>query len=172
METGTKILAQFIEDFAKDSSRFSWLMWRQNNENFPIIADRFKVSGASNKKPLTVTMTRDVSESVLFHALLAKVNTGKELWYPLTSASLLLCHPDRTIQNTPKFKQLLEPEKQINSCSPGTINVRTVNGIFFAFFFFFFFWLATHIWSFGKVNLTTNLQTKRYGNPSFIWQNI
>ena len=112
-------------------------MLRQNNENFPTIDDRFKVSGASNKKPLTVTMTRDVSESVLFHALLAKVNTGKELWYPLTSASLLLCHSDRTIQNTPKFKQLLEPEKQINSCNPETINVRIVNGMFFAFSFFF-----------------------------------
>ena len=84
-------------------------------------------------------MTRDVSESVLFHALLAKVNTGKELWYPLTSASLLLCHPDRTIQNTPKFKQLLEPEKQINSCSPGTINVRTVNGMFFFFYLLLIF---------------------------------
>lgn len=76
---------------------------------------------------------------------------GEVLQYPLTPAQL--CHPDWTLQNTPKFKQQLELEKRVDSCRLGTTDVGIV---------------LCNIWSFGEVNLTTSLRTKRYENPFFI----
>ena len=72
METGRKIWGQFIEDSVKDSNRFSRPIKRQKIEHFATQAGRFKVSNASNKYLVAVTMTRDI----FFNALLPKVNMG------------------------------------------------------------------------------------------------
>lgn len=58
---------------------------------------------------------------------------GEVLQYLLTP--VLLCHPDWTLQNTPKFKQQLELEKLIDSYRPGTIHVRIVDGMFLLLIF-------------------------------------
>ena len=100
MEIARKTRGQFIEDYVKDSSRFSRPIKRQKIENYATQAGRFKVSSASNKKLVTVTMTRDLFGSTLFHASIPKVNMGEVLWYPLTTVPLSLCHPDGTMQNT------------------------------------------------------------------------
>ena len=137
METGRKARDQFIEDCVKDSGRFSRPIKRQKIKSFATQAGRFKVTSASDKKLVTVTMTRDLFGSILFHALQAKVDMGKVLRYPLTPVLLSLCHPDGTMQNTPKSKLLVELENCINSCSPGdlTIDVKIVDGMFFLHLF-------------------------------------
>ena len=84
---------------------------------------------------MTVTMTRDLFGSILFHALQAKVDMGEVLRYLLTPVPLSLCHPDETMQSTPKSKLLVELQNRINSCSPGTIDVRIVDGMFFLHLF-------------------------------------
>ena len=78
METGRKIRGQFIEDSVKDSNRLSRPIKRQKIEYFANIleAGRFKVSSASNKNLVAVTMTRDLFGSIFFNALLPKVNMG------------------------------------------------------------------------------------------------
>lgn len=53
------------------------------------------------------------------------------LWYPLIPVPLSLCHPDGTMQNTLKSKQLFELEKRINSCSSVTIDVRIADVMVF-----------------------------------------
>ena len=135
METGRKTRDQFIKDCVKDSGRFSRPIKRQKIKNFATQAGRFKVTSASVKKLVTVTMTRDLFGSILFHALQAKVDMGEVLQYPLTPVPLSLCHPDETMQNTPKSKLLVELQNCINSCSPGTIDVRFVDGMFFLHLF-------------------------------------
>ena len=137
METGRKARDQFIEDCVKDSGRFSRPIKRQKIKSFATQAGRFKVTSASDKKLVTVTMTRDLFGSILFHALQAKVDMGEVLRYPLTPVLLSLCHPDGTMQNTPKSKLLVELENRINSCSPGdvTIDVKIVDGMFFLHLF-------------------------------------
>ena len=76
METGRKIQGQFIEDSVKDSNRLSRPIKRQKIEYFATQAGRFKVSSASNKNYVAVTMTRDLFGSIFFNALLPKVNMG------------------------------------------------------------------------------------------------
>ena len=74
METGRKIWGQFIEESVKDSNRFSRPIKRQKIEHFVTQAGRSKVSNASNKNLVAVTMTRDLFGSIFFNALLPKVN--------------------------------------------------------------------------------------------------
>ena len=57
------------------------------------------------------------------------------LRYPLIPVRLSLCHPDGTMQNTPKSKQLFELEKWINSCSSVTIDIRIVDVMVFLHLF-------------------------------------
>ena len=90
METGKKVKDQFIEDCVKDSGRFSRPIKRQKIKNFTTQAGRFKVTCTSVKQLVTVTMTRDLFGSILFHALQAKVNMGEVLQYSLTHVPLSL----------------------------------------------------------------------------------
>ena len=80
-------------------------------------------------------MTREFFGSILFHVSPAKVDMAEMLRYPLTPVLLSLCHPDGTTQNTPKSKLLVALENRINSCSPGTIDVKIVDGMFFPHLF-------------------------------------
>ena len=92
-------------------------MNQQKIETFAIQAGRFKVLSILNKNLVTVTMTIDIFGNILFHAyvVLCKGNMAEVLWYPLTSVPLSLCHPDGTMQNTPKSSKLWEFEKRISS---------------------------------------------------------
>ena len=97
--TGRNAKNQFIKGCVEDSSRFSRPIKRQKIKNFASQAGRFKVSSASEKKLVTVTMTRDLFGSILFHALQSKVDMEEVLKYPLTPVPLSLCHPDGIMQN-------------------------------------------------------------------------
>ena len=50
---------------------------------------------------------------------------GEVLRYPLTPVPLSLCHPDGTMQKNQV--KLVKLENCINSCSPGTTDVRIVD---------------------------------------------
>ena len=80
--------ATFLLDCMKDSSSFSRPIKRQKIKNFSTQAGRFKVSSASNKKLVTVTLTKDPFGSILLHALQAKVDMGEVLRYLLTPVLL------------------------------------------------------------------------------------
>ena len=79
-------------------------------KDFASQAGRFKISSASDKKLMTVTVTSDLFGSILFHALQAKVDMGEVLQYPLNPLPLSLCHPDGSMRNTAKSKLLVELE--------------------------------------------------------------
>ena len=110
MKTGRKAREKFIEDCVEDSGRFSQPIKRQMIKDFASQAGRFKISSASDKKLMTVTMTSDLFGSILFHALQAKVDMGEVLQYPLNPLPLSLCHPDGSMRNTAKSKLLVELE--------------------------------------------------------------
>ena len=55
---------------------------RKKIKNFATQAGRFKVTSASVKNLVTVTMTRDLFGSILFHGFQAKVDMGEVLQYP------------------------------------------------------------------------------------------
>ena len=133
--TGSKAKDEFIEGCAEDSSRFSQPIKRQKIKNFASQAGKFKVSSASEKKLVTVTMTRDLFGSILFHALQSKVDMEEVLKYPLTPVPLSLCHPDGIMQKTPKSKLLLELEKRIATRNPHNIDIRIIDGMFFLHLF-------------------------------------
>ena len=57
------------------------------------------------------------------------------LRYPLTPVPLSLCHPDGARQNTPIPTLPVKLENCITSSSPGTIDVRIVDGMFFLHLF-------------------------------------
>ena len=134
-ETGKNAKDQFIEDCVEDSSRFSQPIKRQKIKNFASQTGRFKVSSASEKKQLTVTLTRDLFGSILFRALQNKVDMGEVLKYLLTPVPLSICHPDGIMQKTPKSKLLVELEKRVNPRSPGTIDIKIIDGMFFLHLF-------------------------------------
>ena len=115
----------------RNSSNFSNPIKRQKIKNFASEAGRFKVSSSTEKKLVTVTLTRDLFESILFRALQSKVDMEEVLKYPLTPVPLSLCHPDGFMQKTSKSKLLLELEKRIVTRSPRTIHVRIIYGMFF-----------------------------------------
>ena len=102
MKTGRKAWDQLIGDCVKDSGRFSGPIKRQKINNSATQTGRFKVTSVSDKKLATVTITGDLFGSIFFQALQAQVDMGEALQYPLTPVPLSLCHPDETMQNTPK----------------------------------------------------------------------
>lgn len=73
------------------------------------------------------------------------------LWYPLIPVPLSLCHPDGTMQNTLKSKQLFELEKRINSCSSVTIDVRIADVMVFLHLSTSLLIFAPYIWILKQV---------------------
>ena len=107
-EIGRRARDEFIQECINDSSRITPPIKRQRIRSLETQSGQFKVTSATEKKLVTVTMARDLFGRILFHALQAKADMAQVLNYPLTPVPLSLCHPQGTTQKTPKSKLFVE----------------------------------------------------------------
>ena len=96
-EIGRRARDEFIQECINDSSRISPPIRRQRIRSLETQFDQFKVTSATEKKLVTVTMARDLFGRILFHALQAKADMAQVLKYPLTPVPLSLCPPEGTM---------------------------------------------------------------------------
>ena len=96
-----------IEDCNDDPSAYQNPIKRKKFKNFASEAGSYKVS-RKNKSILSVSMTRNLFGSILYHALQAEIGMEQILRYPLTPVPLSISHVNGTMQKTPKSKLLQE----------------------------------------------------------------
>lgn len=120
----------FIMDCNNDPEAYKNPIKRQKVKNFASEAGNYKIS-MKNKSLVSVSMTRDLFGSILYHALQAEVDMEQILKYPLTPVPLSMSHVDGTMMKTPKSKLLEELEKRIASSPPSKIDVTIIDGMFF-----------------------------------------
>ena len=81
----------FIKDCSDDPTNY------QKIKNFASEVGSYKIS-SNNKKLVSVSMTRDLFRSILFHEFQAEVDMEQVLKYPLTSVPKSISHVDGTMQ--------------------------------------------------------------------------
>ena len=87
----------FIKDCNDDPNTYQNPIKRQKIKNFASEAGSYKVS-SKNKSLLTVSVTRDLFGSILYHALEAAVDMEQILRYPLAPVPLSISHVSGTMQ--------------------------------------------------------------------------
>ena len=129
-DIGSRARDCFINDCSDDPTNYKKSIKRQKIKNFASEFGSYKIS-SNNKKLVSVSMTRDLFGSILFHALQAEVDMEQVLKYPLTPVPLSISHVDGTMQKTPKSKLLQELEKRVESSTPTKIDVTVIDAMFF-----------------------------------------
>ena len=97
----------FIKDCNDDPNAYQNPIKRQKIKNFASEAGSYKVS-SKNKSLLTVSVTRDLFGSILYHALEAAVDMEQILRYPLAPVPLSISHVSGTMKHQSRnyFKSL------------------------------------------------------------------
>ena len=94
---GSSARDAFVQDGC-DDPRYSKLIKLQKIKTFSTESGKYKISSSSENKLVSVSMTRDLFGSILFHALQAKVDMAHVLKYPLTPVPLTISHADGMMQ--------------------------------------------------------------------------
>ena len=86
---------------------------------------------SKNKSLVSVSMTRNLFGSILYHALHAEIDKEQILQYTQTPVPLSISHVGGEMQKTPKLKLLQELEKRVASNPPTNVDVTIIDGMFF-----------------------------------------